>query len=70
MNAALISLATSGRYSSAGLAHSAADSVTEATGRPYVMAFRPRASRPGRPDCQPFTIEPADLKAAPSHQES
>lgn len=66
MNAALIALAASGRYSRAGLAHAAADSVTEATGRPHVMAFRPR----GRHDCQPFTIEPADLKAAPSHKES
>ena len=63
MTPALVALATSGRYSSAGLAHSAADSVTEATGRPHVMAFRPRPSRSGRPDCQPFTIEPAAVSA-------
>ena len=65
MNAALISLATSGRYSSAGLAHSAADSVTDATGRPYEMQFAPRHAR----DAQPFTIQPART-AAPARKES
>lgn len=65
MNAALISLATSGRYSRAGLAHSAADSVTEATGRPYEMQFRPRNPR----DPSPFVIQPAAV-SAPSHKES
>lgn len=59
-------IALPSRFSTAGLAHSAADEMTARTGRPYVMAFRPR----GRRDCQPFTIEPADLKAAPSHKES
>lgn len=64
MNAALISLATSGRYSRAGLAHAAADSVTEATGRPYAMAFKPRNPR----DAQPFIIQPA--RTAATHKES
>lgn len=65
MNAALISLATSGRYSRAGLAHAAADSVTEATGRPYEMQFRPRHAR----DAQPFIIQPAAVSAL-AHKES
>lgn len=63
MNAALISLAASGRYSRAGLAHAAADSVTEATGRPHEMQFRPRNPR----DAQPFIVAAV---AAPSHKES
>lgn len=56
---ALTALALSGRYSRAGLAHAAADSVTEATGRPYEMQFRPRHAR----DAQPFTIQPAAVSA-------
>lgn len=41
------------RFSTAGLAHAAADAVTAATGKPWRMAFRPRT----RTDSNPFTIE-------------
>lgn len=43
------------RYSSAGLAGSAADTVSEATGEAWVMKFRPRS----RGDRTPFVIERA-----------
>lgn len=42
-----------GRYSRAGLAHSAADAKTAETGVQYVMVFRPRYLA----DPTPFTIE-------------
>lgn len=57
------------RFSTAGLAHSAADLKTAETGRPWQMAFRPRASRSGRPDTTPFTIEPA-AESATARKES
>lgn len=41
------------RYSTAGLAHSAADTLTAETGRPHQMAFRPRDRR----DRTPFVVE-------------
>lgn len=41
------------RYSSAGLAHSAADRLTEETGLPYRMVFKPRRYL----DKAPFTVE-------------
>lgn len=41
------------RFSTAGLAHAAADAMTAETGRPWRMAFRPRRF----PDSTPFTIE-------------
>lgn len=41
------------RYSSAGLAHSAAELKTEQTGNQWRMVFRPRALR----DIAPFMIE-------------
>lgn len=50
-----IDLMKAGRYSSAGLAHSAADEVSAATGERWVMKFAPRR----RGDSQPFVIERA-----------
>lgn len=41
------------RFSSAGLAHSAADHLTEQTGRLHRMVFRPRRAA----DREPFTVE-------------
>ena len=40
------------RFSTAGLAHSAADQKTEETGTQYVMSFQPRSLN----DRTPFTI--------------
>lgn len=43
------------RFSTAGLANSAADARTAETGERWQMAFRPRRAL----DLQPFTIEKA-----------
>lgn len=48
----MIDLLKAQRYSSAGLAHSAADTVSEATGEAWVMKFAPRR----RGDQTPFMI--------------
>lgn len=41
------------RYSTAGMAHVAAEELTRVTGVRHVMVFRPRC----RGDFQPFTVE-------------
>lgn len=48
----MVDLLKAQRYSSAGLAHSAADTVSEATGEAWVMKFSPRR----RGDQTPFVI--------------
>jgi hypothetical protein len=44
------------RFPSAGLAHSAADRLTEQTGQRHEMAFRPRGRFVGSFDPQPFVV--------------
>ena len=44
------------RFSTAGLAHSAADHLTEQTGERHQMAFEPRAQFVGSFDPQPFVV--------------
>ena len=44
------------RYSTAGLAHSAADALTASTGEQHRMAFEPRPQFTGSFDPKPFVV--------------